>query len=242
MRGPQQLASSRLGAKCVAKSRDGGDTQPPWPLLTAHAGPRRGWVRTHAPAPGRPFPAQGRSRAVNRVVPSALPPPAGRRRAIVADEPRWRERARVRARAPACPASSVFVLMEPACSWRVSSHVPRPRGGWALATGTRGRVADPPRTDRKLLLRYSLAGLVAVWVRRHSIPASRLFSPPTPSSGPETQQRDRVDLPGVLYHWTQTYLHGSSSRLRGVIDPRALELIPIPTLIARELKSKESLD
>lgn len=180
MRGPQQLASSRLGAKCVAKSRDGGDTQPPWPLLTAHAGPRRGWVRTHAPAPGRPFPAQGRSRAVNRVVPSALPPPAGRRRAIVADEPRWRERARVRARAPACPASSVFVLMEPACSWRVSSHVPRPRGGWALATGTRGRVADPPRTDRKLLLRYSLAGLVAVWVRRHSIPASRLFSPPNP--------------------------------------------------------------
>lgn len=87
-----------------------------------------GWVRTHAPAPGRPFPAQGR---VNRVVPSALPPPAGRRRAIVADGLRWRERAR----APARPASSVFVLMEPACSWRVSSHVPRPREG--LGAGER---------------------------------------------------------------------------------------------------------
>lgn len=125
-----------------SRSRDGGDTQPPRPL-TAHAGPRRGWVRTHAPAPGRPFPAQDPSLAVNRVAPSALPPPAWRRRAVVADERRWRARAPVRALAtPARPASSVFVLMEPACSWRVSSHVPRPRGGWALAARTRGRAQE----------------------------------------------------------------------------------------------------
>lgn len=31
---------------------------------------------------------------------------------------------------PGRPASSVFVLMEPACSWRVSSHVPWAGGGW----------------------------------------------------------------------------------------------------------------
>nr|XP_030710262.1 uncharacterized protein LOC115851926 [Globicephala melas] len=31
---------------------------------------------------------------------------------------------------PGRPALSVFVLMEPACSWRVSSHVPWAGGGW----------------------------------------------------------------------------------------------------------------
>ncbi|XP_076422098.1 uncharacterized protein LOC102911807 [Peromyscus maniculatus bairdii] len=35
--------------------------------------------------------------------------------------------------------------MEPACSWRVSSHVPRPRGGWALAARTRGRAREGSR-------------------------------------------------------------------------------------------------
>lgn len=99
-----------------------------------------------------------------------------------------RARAGRRARAPARPASSVFVLMEPACSWRVSSHVPRPRGGWAPATGTRGRVADP-RTVRKLRRgtvwwgRSQLFPWSSIWVRRHSIPASRLSSPIIPPPG-----------------------------------------------------------
>ncbi|XP_032161278.1 translation initiation factor IF-2-like [Mustela erminea] len=65
---------------------------------------------------------------------------------------------------PGRPASSVFVLMEPACSWRVSSHVPWAGGGWGAGgegavthasggpgarggCGARGRVprADPGR-------------------------------------------------------------------------------------------------
>lgn len=36
-----------------SKSRDGGDTQPPWPLHTTHAGPRRGWVGAHSRARSR---------------------------------------------------------------------------------------------------------------------------------------------------------------------------------------------
>lgn len=128
---------------------------------------------------------------------------------------------------------------------RVESRAAAARG---LGAGDRdaGEGRRPPRTAGKLLLRYSLAGLVAVVPPEQYLgslsqhPCQSPVLPPTPTSGPETQQRDRVDLdlPGVLYHWAQKYLHGSSSRLHGVINPRALELIPIPTLIARELKSK----
>lgn len=102
--------------------------------------------------------------------------------------------ARARALAPARPASSVFVLMEPACSWRVSSHVSRPRGGWALAARTPGRAQEgsQPRAlpENSAQVRSCGAGRSyfsrssGIWVRRHSIPASQL------SPGLEDQLRE----------------------------------------------------
>lgn len=147
------------------------------------------------------------------------------------DELRWRERAR----APARPASSVFVLMEPACSWRVSSHVRRPRGGWVPATRTRGRVADPEQSENYREVqscgagRSCSPGAVFGFVATASLPVGC----PPPASPPFRAGDSTEGSSGpprcVISLGAEVPTSGSSTKLHGVINPRALELIPIPT-------------
>lgn len=144
-----------------ARSRDGAGRVGPPPQRGAGASPRgrgrlprraAGGARSPA-SPWRPLPGAARLPAVNRVAPSALPPPAsrgagararpapgaGRRGRGAGQRRRGRAPAPRRPRAPAPrepratrarrrAGSSVFVLVEPACGWRVSSHVPGAEG------------------------------------------------------------------------------------------------------------------
>lgn len=98
-----------------------------------------------------------RAPAVNRVAPSALRPRGCRgarpaalgvtearpRLGAVAAGTRPLPAAPARPRRRRRPAASVFVLMEPACSWRVSGHVPWAGGGWGAGRGGRRDAAVP---------------------------------------------------------------------------------------------------
>lgn len=94
---------------------------------------------------------------------------------------------------------------------RVESRAAAARG---LGAGDRdaGEGRRPPNSP-KTTVRYSLVGPVAVVPLEQYLgsssqhPCQSAVLPHHSPSGPETQQRDRADLPGVLYHWTQKYLH-----------------------------------
>lgn len=197
-RGPAhrpRRAAPRVGAHSRARSRE----------TVSGSGPKPGCKQGGALCPPAPGLAEARGRGGGAAV------------------------ARARARAPARPASSVFVLMEPACSWRVSSHVPRPRRGWALAAETRGRAREGSQTlnSPETTLRYSLVVLGAVGPLEQDLysssqhPCQSASHPPHP--GPEDQPRDRTDLTGVLSLAPEVPTSGFSSRLHGVIKPRALK-------------------
>lgn len=169
----------KAGGEVRSKSRDGGDTQPPWPLLTAHAGPRRGWVGAHSRARSRETVSGS---GPGKQGGALCPPAPGRAEA----RDRGGRAAVARARARPRPSRLLCFCFDGARVQlaRVESRAAAARGAGRRRTGRGGGSQTLNSLVRKLRRGTVLWGWSqlhprsSIWDRRHSIPASRLSPPP----------------------------------------------------------------